>query len=91
MGSNKQFLGIYNDLVKLPNPFGHNRELATATAEYLHQLGYRKDDEIRAAVEKLFADGTTPVTFIRKRDGKKGVEDCHLIIKSEWQGLEKGE
>ncbi len=41
----------------------------------------------REKVEVLFADTPSFTTFIRARDGKAGVEECYLIIKSEWPAL----
>ncbi len=57
---------------------------------------YREDaDQILALIpdvdtgeiESLFADGTTHHTFIRGRDNRSSVEECYLILKSEWQAL----
>ena len=44
----------------------------------------------RAKVEALFGDGVTLIYFRRKRDNKANIEECYLIIKSEWEAL-KGE
>lgn len=45
---------------------------------------YPDEEEIRKQVETLFADTPTFTTFIRTRDNKAGVEECYLIMKSEW-------
>ena len=50
----------------------------------------QKEQE-RERIEALFADNTGTTTFIRKRDNKAGVEECHLIIKGEWQALKEKE
>ena len=46
--------------------------------------------EERERIEYMFADNEGMITFIRKRDGKAGVENCKLIIVTEWQALDKG-
>ena len=46
--------------------------------------------EERGRLEDMFADNEGMTTFIRKRDGKAGVESCKLIIVGEWQALKGG-
>ena len=41
-------------------------------------------EEIKRELEKLCADSEATITFIRKRDGKAGVEICKIIIVSDW-------
>jgi len=38
-------------------------------------------------VERLFADEPAFHTFVRKRDGRRGVEQCHLVMVDEWKRL----
>ena len=42
-------------------------------------------------VERLFADEPAFHTFVRKRDGRKGVEQCHLVMVDEWKRLRGGQ
>ena len=71
-------------------------DLASRLSSYYraYKLGFDKAQEAirkdeRERVEELFADTPVIHTFIRKRGDKAGVENCLLIIQSEWQALKE--
>lgn len=64
--------------------------------EELLRLIQSKNAECRAEIEGVFkkiescfADGETMTTFIREADKKIGVEECKILITSEWEHLKK--